>query len=172
MATISIKEVNGAGAGTPTTVTNITLATTDAYSPSGFSLVKPSTGNTYSYWKVLYLNADTAPAGTINNIKVFSDGTVGWTGTTLKLGVSDAYVQATGTAGLTGLDAEVSYDEGITMTSAGDYTSASPLSLTGTLSNPDTGKVSQYLVMQATLSTSSTTGDLDSETITFRWDET
>ncbi len=171
MATISIKEVNGAAAGTPTTITTPRLCTSDTYNPgTSYPIVKPAAGSNYSYWKSWYLNADTTPAGTINNVKVYTDGSIGWSGVTLKFGTKATYTQATGTQDTTGNDAASGLS--ITMTDASTYISASPLSITGTIANPSTGKITDYLIVQATVSTSATAGTLSAETITFRYDET
>ena len=172
-ATVSVKEVNGASAGTPSTVTNVRLCTADAYNPgTGNPLVKPSSGDNYSYWKSLYLNADSTPSGTINNLKWYTDGTIGWTGVVLYAGVSDTYDQATGTEGTTGDEANAGHSATPTMTDAATYTSAAPLALTGSISNDDTGKISQYLILQAKVTTSAVAGALAAETATFSYDET
>ena len=166
-ATVSIKECNGAGP-TATTITAARFCTTDAYNPTTTNpLVKPSAGTNRSYTKTFYLNADSTPAGTINNIKWFTDGSIsGWTGCTLFAGTNASYTQATGTPGTTG------DDSGVATTDATTYTTGSPLSVTGTLSNPSTGKISDYVMMQLDLSTSAVAGTLASETITWRYDET
>lgn len=165
-ATVSVKEVNGASAGVATTITNSRFCTKDMYNPGDtFTLIKPAAGSNYSYKKTLYLNADTSPAGTINNIKFFCDGTIGWTGVSVKGKVADAYTQASGTEGTTG-------DELADATDIESYTSGSPLSLTGDIDNPDTGKISQYLELQAIIGTGAGPGALSPETCTFRYDET
>jgi hypothetical protein len=46
------------------------------------------------------------------------------------------------------------------------------LSVTGSITNPSTGKISQFVVIQARLSTSAVAGTLTAETITWRYDET
>lgn len=164
-ATLSIKEANGT---TPTvsTVTNVRFCTADDYNPGTDNpLVKPESGLTnYSYKKTIYLNADTSPTGTINNIKFYCDGTIGWTGVTVEVKAVDSYTQATGTPGTSGVD-----NEG---TDIETYTSASPLSLTGSVNNPDTGKISQYLELQAVIADTASAGALSAETCTFRYDET
>lgn len=165
-ATISIKEANGAGP-TATTITSARLCTSDTYNPgTNYPLIKPSSGTNRSYWKSFYLNADTSPSGTINNVKWYTDGSIGWTGVTLYAGTTATYTQATGTQGTTGDDSAVA------TTDAATYTSASPLSVSGSISNPSTGKISDYVVVQADLSTSATAGSLAAETITWRYDET
>jgi hypothetical protein len=168
-ATISVKECNGAGP-TATTITNCRYCTSDTYTPgTNYPMVKPAAGSNYSYWKHVYLNADDSPAGTINNIKWYCDGTIGWSGVVLKVGAHDSYTQATGTEGTTG---DVYSHVTLQDCSATPYTSASPLSVAGTISNPSTGKISDYVISQVTVSTSATAGTLAAETVTFRYDET
>jgi len=163
-ATMSVKEVNGGATPVATTITNCRFCTTDDYDPgTDYPLVKPAAGSNYSFKKTVYLNADSSPSSIINNVKFFCDGTIGWTGVTVEVAAADAYSAPTGTEGTTGDD-----NNGTAITT---YTTGSPLSLTGSISNPDTGKVSQYLEMQAVVSTSAEAGALAAETVTFRYDE-
>lgn len=166
-ATISVKEVNGSGAGTPTTVTAIRFCTADNYNPgTSYPLIKPSTGTNYSYVKWLYLNADTSPGTIINNIKFFTDGDIGWTGITVYGGISDTYTQSTGTEGTTG-----THDTALT-TDISDYTSASPLDFTTDhIDNPATGKITRYLKLQADITNAAPGGVTASETLYFQYDE-
>jgi hypothetical protein len=163
-ATISVKEVNGGATPVATTITNLRFCTADDYNPGTDNpCVKPSEGFNYSYKKTIYLNADTSPSSIINNIKFFCDGTIGWTGVTIEVAVADSYTEPTGDEGTSGDD-----NEGTDISS---YTSASPLSLTGSIENPNTGKISQYLELQAVVSTDAVAGALAAETLTFRFDE-
>lgn len=165
-ATVSVKEVNGSGSGSATTKTAIRFCTADNNNPgTTYPLVKPAAGTNRSYEKWLYLNADTSPSTAINNIKFYTDGTIGWTGCTLFAGTTDTYVQAAGTQGTTGNDSSVA------TTDASGLTSAAPLSVTGSIANPDTGKISDYVVLQTDVSTSAVAGALGSETLTFQYDE-
>lgn len=163
---MSVKEVNGAASGTPTTVTNVRFCTTDSHNPgTSFPMVKPGSGGTnFSFKKTLYLNADTTPSSLINNIKFFTDGSIGWTGVVVEGAAANTYAQATGTEGTTGDDANLT-------TNIATYTPASPLSLTGSISNPNTGKVSQFLELQVVISDAAGPGILSSETAGFRYDE-
>lgn len=165
-ATVSIKECNGSGP-TATTVTAARLCTSDTYNPgTNYSLVKPASSYNYSYWKSFYLNADSTPATAISNVKWWTDGTIGWTGVTLYAGTTASYTQATGTQGTTGTVS------GVATTDASTYTSAAPLSVSGSISNPSTGKISDYVVVQAKVGTGAVAGPLSSETLTFGYDET
>ena len=166
-ATISVQEVNGGGAGTPSTVTAAVLCTADETAPgTNHPMVKPAAGTNRSYWKHFYLNADTSPTGTINNIKWYTDGTIGWTGITLFAATDATYTPATGTESTTGDD----YSH-TALADASGLTSAAPLSVPGTISNPTTGKISEYVIVQADLSTSAVGGALAAETVTWRYDE-
>jgi hypothetical protein len=163
-ATISVKECNGAG-GTPTTKTAIRFCTSDNNNPgTTYPLVKPTSGTNRSYEKFLYLNADTAPTTAINNVKFYTDGTIGWTGCTMYAGTTASYVQPTGTEGTTGTDSSIA------TVSAATYTSAAPLSVAGSI-GATTGKISDYVVLQVDVSTSATAGALASETLTWQYDE-
>jgi len=161
-ATVSIKQCTGT---TPdvTTITNLRHNTDDTANPGTTNpLVKPApAGTNYGFWKTVYLNADTSPSGTINNIRFFSDGTIGWTGVILKGKTVATYVQATGTEGVTG-------DELTGATNVESYTSASPLSVPGSITNPSTGKISDYVELQAVVSDAAVAGALGAETLTFR----
>lgn len=166
---MSIKEVNGASSGTPTTVTNVRFCTSDTYNPgTNYPMVKPApAGTNYSYKKTLYLNADTTPSSIINNVKFYCDGAIGWTGVTVEAGVSDTYTQAAGTEGTSGTDEALD-------TSITTYTSGSPLDMCGGgehLDNPSTGQVGKFLELQAKISDSAVAGALAAETVTFRYDE-
>jgi hypothetical protein len=163
-ATTSIKQRTSTS--TDTTITNLRHNTDDTANPGTVNpLVKPSAGTNYGFWKTVFLNADTTPSSVINNIRFFSDGTIGWTGVTLKGGTTATYTQATGTVGLTGTVSSVA------TTDVATYTSGSPLSVGGSISNPNTGKISDFIVLQANVSTSAVAGTLPTETLSVRYDE-
>lgn len=138
-------------------------------------LIIPGSGSTnYSYWVTTYLDVETTPAGTIDSFKFYADGanTYG-TGITETVATSDTYVQATGTAqsgdilnqtnhtGISGAPVD-------TFT----YTSASPLALTGSISNPSTGKLGPYLVQQMAVESTAASGATPTETKTGKFNET
>lgn len=165
-ATVSVKESNGS-VPTATTITNARYNTNDVYNPgTSDPLVKPAAGMNYSFWKMHYLNADTTPSGTIDNVKWYTDGAIGWSGCTLYVGVHSVYSQATGTIGTTGdVFSAASY-------AAASFVSAVPLSISGSIDNPSTGKITGYIVSQVGVSTSASAGTLAQETIYWRYDET
>jgi hypothetical protein len=165
-ATVVTKQSYGAGP-TNTTITNLRFNTNDdADQTSANPLVKPAAGTNYSYTKTIYLNADTTPSGTINNVKFYCDGAIGWTGCTVYIGSTGTYTQATGTPGTTGNESTVA------TTAITGYTSGAPKSVTGTISNPNTGKITDYVAIQVAVSTSAVAGTLAAETFTWQYDET
>jgi len=167
-ATLSVKEVNGATPGTPNTITTMIMCTKDVYNPGTSYPIPIIAGQTTrSYWKSIYLNADTTPDGTINNIKFYCDGDLtGWTGITCYVGTTDTYTQVTGTEGETGDDSTVATNN---ITS---YTASSPLSVSGSITNPNTGKISDYVVIQVDVDGDSAEITSHEETFTWRYDET
>ena len=166
-ATVSIQQATGSGPSN-TTITNLRFNTDDTANPgSANPMVKPTSGTNRSYSKTIYLNADTTPSGTINNVKIYCDGSIGWTGCTLYIGASSTYTQASGTSGTTGDDSSVA-TANIERYSA----LASAKLISGSINNPSTGKISDYIVMQVDVSTSANAGTLATETLTIAYDET
>lgn len=173
-ATVSVKELNGPAPGTATTVTTLYFQTTDSASQDLTKpLIKPESGSNYSYWKTIYLNADTPPDNQIDNVKFYSDGSIDWPGCTLWVGdeTPDTYVQATGTEGETG-DEMVANHPGITgKTDMSNYTQSSPKSIPGSITNPNTGRITDYIILQVEVTSAASTGDLPTEVLTFQYDE-
>ncbi|HEX6786489.1 MAG TPA: hypothetical protein VF076_04795 [Acidimicrobiales bacterium] len=170
-ATISIKERNGSGP-TDTTVATATFSSSDVPAPGAANpLVRPGSGLTnYSFWKHLFLNADTTPAVSINNVTWYTDGSIGFgTGLTLRAGTRATYTQATGTVGTSGNDAAAGLS--IAMTAAGTFIVTAPLTVAGSIANPSTGKISDFLVLQVTLADTAGPGVLTTETTTWAFDE-
>jgi hypothetical protein len=171
-AVVSIRERTGPSAGaTDTPVTTIQFSTSDVVVPGTDNpLVRPQPGLTnYSFWKSLFLNADTSPAVRINNVKFFTDGTISWTGGTLRVGTRNAYTQSTGTVGTTGTDAATSLS--IAMGNAQNYASANPLPVPGQILNPATGRVSDFIILQVSVSDQAVPGYLGAETLSILYDE-
>ncbi len=175
-AIVNTQELNGAPAGTPTTVTTIYLQTVDqAAQDANNPMIRPLSGVNYSFWKTIYLNAATTPTTQINNVKIYSDGAIGWTGVTLYVGNETpvpGYEQATGTVGTTGTEMVAGHG-GITgRTSMATFTSPSPKTVTGSITNPSTGRISNLVILQTELATTAAPGVLATETLTWRYDET
>jgi len=176
-ATVTIRRHTGA---TPTK-TDITSINTranaeDAHTTAGTTnpIQIPAAGSNYSYWVATRLSADVTPAGTINNIKWYADGANGFgTGVTALGNTATGYVQASGTAGTTGIVLSVAnYATLTTPVDPFTFTSASPKAVAGSLSNPSTGDVGDYFVFQLVIGTTAGPGATAQETFTFKYDET
>lgn len=176
-ATLSIRQRTGAyvgtvasqgGTQTDTVITAPRLCTSDTPNPGlAYPVRIPTSGTNRSYEAWTFLYADSAPAGTINNVKWFTDGSIGYgTGLTLYAGTTSTYSQAAGTEGTTGNDSSVA------TTTASTYTTGSPLSVSGSLSNPFNAKISSFVVLQLDVTSSASAGTKSAETITWRCDET
>ena len=145
-ATVDIVRVTGASGGpTSTTITSIntranaydTHSTADTTNP----IQIPAAGSNYSYWVSTRLTCSVTPSGTINNLRWYTDGANGFgTGVTCIGQEATSYVQATGTAGQTGTQLTTGNHAGLTGAPVDPFTftSGSPKSLAGSLSNPTT----------------------------------
>jgi len=129
----------------------------------------PTSGTDFSYWKSFYLDALTSPIGTINNIKFYTDGGVFGNGVSVKGNTASAYTQATDNRELTTSSypalagAPVDID---------DFVIGSPLVVPGSISNPSTGKISDWVVLQANVSFNAIPNAQSAEVFYFQFDET
>ncbi len=170
-ATVTIRRWTGSsGSPTKTDITSINTRANaeDAHSTAGTTnpIQIPASGTNYSYKVSTRLSADTSPTGTINNIKWYSDGANGFgTGVDCNVKTEAAYDQATGTLGTTGTE----MTGGAAFTT---YTSGSPLSVTGSISNPSTGDFGDFVSYQTTVGTTAGPGATGQETFTWVYDET
>lgn len=179
-ASVRINRLTGAGP-TKTDITGInTVANasdTHQATASGSSnpIRIPASGTNYSYWVSTRLECTVTPLGTLNNIRWYTDGsnTFG-TGVTCKVQTANAYVQATGTAGTSGLQLTTGNHSGLAgaTVNAFTYTVSSPLSVTGSLNNPSTGDFGDLVVYQLDVADTAQPGVTGSETFTWQYDET
>jgi hypothetical protein len=176
-ATVTVRRWTGAGP----TKTDITAGTTrastsDSPTPgSNDPIPIPPSGSKFSYWVTTRLSADSSPAGTINNIKWYTDGANGFgTGVTCVGAAGSSYVQATGSQGDSGTELLQANHAGLDEAPANvfTFTSGSPKSLTGSIDNPDTGDFGQFWVFQIQVDSTAAPGLTPSETFTFKYDET
>lgn len=183
-ATVTVRRHTGtAGSQTKTDITSGTAlaSTSDAPSPGSANPIPiPTSGSKYSYWVSTRLSVDVTMAGTIDNLKWFADGANGFgTGVTCNgakasTGSNAGYREAGGTPGDTGTQLTTGNHTGLDAT-PGDvfaYTSGSPLSLVGTMSNPSTGDLGDFMVWQMVVASTASPGLTPTETFTFRYDET
>ncbi len=175
-ATVLIRRLTGAGP-TATDITSINTRANaeDAHTTAGTSnsILVPAAGTNYSYWVVTRLDVTAITAGTVDNVKWYTDGSNNFgTGVTCKANTATTYVQATGTAGTTGIQLTT----GNYSTLAGAptdvfaMTSGSPLSVTGTTSG--TGQFGDRVVYQIEVGTTAASGATATETFTWRYDDT
>lgn len=181
-ANVDIYRYYGAGPSTrDATSGNIRFSTSDNdYTTETTNPIPiPGAGTNFSYWVATALYAVTSPTGTINNVKWYTDGTNSWTGVTMEVGTCDTYTQATGTAGTSGDELTNTNYTGGTLTptdpaadNAFAYDSGSPLSVTGSITNPSTGIITDYVIIQLSVGTGASGGTISTEQITWSYDET
>lgn len=177
-ATVDIKRWTGP-VGTPVkdTITSIktranaydTHSTADTTNP----ILIPGTGTNYSFWVATRLTAAVAPSGTINNIKWYSDGTPSFgTGITCLGNDASGYVQATGTAGVTGDVLNTTNYATLTTTPANvfTFTSTAMKSIAG--STTTTEDFGNFFVYQVNVDNTAGAGATGVETFTWQFDET
>lgn len=182
-ATVQVNRITGASPGTNTDITSIntranafdTHSTNDTTNP----IVVPTAGTNYSYWVTTRLNVIITPAGTINNLRWFTDGANNFgTGITCKCakastGADAGYRQATGTPG-TGTQLTLLNHDGLDEAPADafGFTAGSPKLLNGSISNPSTGLFGDHVVYQTEIGPTAGPGPTTQETFTFQFDET
>lgn len=174
-ATVIINRLTGSGP-TATDITSINTRANaeDAHSTAGTSnsILVPTSGSNYSYWVVTRLNVTAITSGTVDNLKWYTDGSNNFgTGVTAIGNVATTYVQATGTAGTTGLQLTTgNYSTVTTPVDPFTFTSGSPLSVTGTTTT--TGQFGSYVVYQIVVGTTAASGATAQETFTWKYDDT
>lgn len=179
-ATIDILRWTGdVGSPTKTTITSIntranaydTHSTSDTTNP----IQIPASGSNYSYWVSTRLTCTVTPAGTVNNLRWYTDGANGMgTGVTVVGQEATSYVQATGSVGVSGTVLSTGNHAGITGAPVDvfTFTTGSPKSLAGSISNPSTGDFGSWFVYQVVVGTTASPGATPSETFTWKYDET
>lgn len=170
-ATVLVREKNG-DVETATNKTSGTIrhknadnATVDTVTP----LIKPSSGQEYSYEKWLRLNVD-GIFTEVSNLKVYTDGANGL-GTGIKLWWAVDATYSTPVIPTESLDPP--QHDAVNMTNAFSYTSGSSLSLgAGPFDSTGVPKdIGSYLVSVMEVETTASQGITPTETITFGWDE-
>ena len=178
-ATVTIRRWTGdSGSPTKTEITGQTtrVSTSDNPSPGTNNPIPiPSSGTVYSYWLSTRLSVDATPDGSINNILWYTDGDNGYgTGITVIGQSADAYVQATGTEGESGNELTTTNHDELTDDPVDVFTfdSESPKSITGSMDNPNTGDLGQFMVIQWQIASTASAGAKTAETFTWQYDET
>lgn len=178
MGSVQIRRKTGSGpTATDITSINTRLNAEDAHSTAGTTnpIRVPTTGTNYSYWATTQLYYTGTATGTINNIEWFTDGGNGLgTGVGLVVSTAGAYVQATGTAGTTGLPLSMANHSGLsgTPTNAFVYVTGAALAVNGSVTDPNNQDVGSAVVIQVTVQPTAAAGATPQETMTFRYDST
>lgn len=174
-ATVTVRRWWGAS-GSPTK-TDITTATSractydNAAPGTSWPIPIPTSGAKYSYWVTTRLSADVTPAGTINNIRWYTDGTPGFgTGVSYVAGEASYYVQATGTPSDTGTQLTQGAHAGLIAAPYDGFgkTSAAPEAVDGSITNPSTGDFGNFMVQQLLVFAAAGPGAVTAETMTFK----
>lgn len=141
-------------------------------------LVIPAAGTIYSYYKFIYLLCDGADSHTMNNFKIYSDGTNSLgTGIDVKIGLQFP-VHNSGAA--TGYELANNANEMVSetaLTSSAtifNYSSGSGLTVTCGESGSAidaANETTNYVVLQMEVSDTASPGDLTNETGTWAYDE-
>lgn len=176
-ATVLIRRLTGAGpTATDITSANTRASTSDAPSPGTSDPIPvPPSGTNYSYWVTTRLDATVTPDTAINNINWYTDGANSMgTGITCVGQDASSYVQATGTQGTTGTQLTTGNHAGLTGSPVDvfTFTSGSPKSITGSISNPSTGQFGNRFVYQIEVASTAGPGATTAETFTWSYDET
>lgn len=174
-ATVNTRQINGTAPGVPTTIAAVYMQTCDQASQDATNLLmRPLAGSYYSFWITVFLNAESSPVTAINNIKIYSSGAISWTGVVLYVGdeTTTTYEQSTGVVGQTGDEMLANHGEIDNRTNMNDWTEGSTMDVDGSISNPDTGRISNNVVLQCQIGTNAVPGVLSAQTLTWRYDET
>jgi hypothetical protein len=190
--TVLIKRVTGAsGSQTLNDVTSGTtrLNTADVVADgTNNPTAIPASGSNYSFWSCERLVCSVAPATEINNIRFYGPAS-NTLGTGVDCNVSTVagtngttttnYTQASGTAGLTGLEMGANYGHSITSpVSVFGYTAAAPLTVTGTFitgtdtaANTASGSFADWVILQLKVGSTASAGVTAAQTMTYIYDE-
>jgi len=166
--------------GSTTTITNLRFNAEDTNDQDTASpVVKPATpGVIYSFWKSLIMKATTGPDTQVDNVQLYSDGTLGW-GAEVVVNVGDELpVHNSGaTTGYDVADAQetmTNHTDITAVTSLFTFTSGATKSLTiseaGSIINAN-DETTNYFVLQATVDDDAVAGTKSAETITVQYDE-
>jgi len=164
---------------TSTIITNLRFNAEDTNDQDLLSpLIIPISGTIFSFWKQIYLQCSTAPDTQVNNVKIFSDGTLGW-GSGILVQVGDG-TQIKNSGASTGYDLAnaqeiiTNHSDVSSETSLFTFTSGSPRSVSiseaGSIINA-INETTDYIVLQTDVDSTSTPGTKPTETITYQYDE-
>jgi len=195
VATVGVYQCNGGSDGASGNENEITastrLQTKDQFAPTDttYPIPIPTSGYKYSFWVHVYLKITGGTFTKINNVRFYSDGSIGWTfGTNgeLRRGNRDSgdkgcpmdteYDVATGTDGDTGDSIEDGANghgyyntQTVKTANVANDTEGSPATIDST-DHTGTGKC-KAVVVQVRVATNATQGEQTDETLTMKYDE-
>ena len=139
---------------------------------NNFPIPIPASSYYYSYAKTVAFYVTAAPDTSITNIRIYSDGASWGTGIDVLIGnVSVAtYVRATGTLGTTG-NLVTTFYTGITSTSSFASNISNNAYAVTSAATSGTGRYSYFVVFQAAIGTTATSGAKAVKTVTWIYDE-
>jgi len=165
--------------GSNATVTNLRFNAEDTNDQDLNSpIIIPAAGTEYSYWKHLYLLCTTAPDTQVDNVQVYSDGTLGWgTGATVYVGDGTQTKNSGSSAGYDVADAQeviTNHTHISAKTDLFSYTSGSTravsISESGSIINA-LNETTDYIVLSLEVASTASPGTKATETITWQYDE-
>lgn len=173
-ATVQIRRLTAAGAGTSTDVTSACIhAGTQDSNTSPCAIRIPSSGSNYSFWVNTQLNCTAAPDNALTNVYWYSDGTNSFgTGVEAVVATACTYTQAAGTAGSSGCVLNITNYPDLCSGGASRlflYTSSCKLTVAG--STTTTGSFADRVVFQLQVESTAGAGNTAEETFTWQWDE-
>ena len=142
-------------------------------------VIKPATpGVVFSFWKQLYMKATTGPDTQVDNVKLFTDGALGW-GAEVVVNIGDE-LPVHNSGATTGYDVAnaqetmTNHTDITAVTSLFTFTSGANKSLTiseaGSIINAN-NETTNYIVLQATVDDNAVAGTKPTETVTWQYDE-
>jgi len=162
---------------TGTVVTNLRFNNEDTNDQDALSPINiPSGADVYSFWKQIYLKCTTAPDTQVDNVRIYTDASLAWTGCTVNVGDG---TQTKTSALSTGYDPGqaavlTTHDTVSAVTSLFTYTSGAPrtVSVSETSNIIDAiNETSDYVCLSLTVSNTAVSGTQATETITWLYDE-
>lgn len=165
--------------GASATITNLRFNAEDTNDQDLASpLIIPGAGTIYSYWKQIYMDCTTAPDTQVDNVKIYTDGTLGWgTGLTVQVGDENPLHSASVTTGYDVANAQeimTNHTDITAETSLFTFTSGSPRTITiseaGSIINA-TSETTNYIVLQTDLASTASPATKPTETVTWQYDE-
>lgn len=137
----------------------------------------PSGADVFSFWKHIFLHCTVAPSVLINNMKIYTDGALGFTGVTVDVGDGTQTKNSGSSAGYDPGQALVitTHDTIAAFTDFFTFTSGAPrtVSISEASSQIDAiGELTDYIVLSMVVSNTAVQGiQSPAETGTWEWDE-